>query len=733
MNTFVNAEQDLQDSIHEPAGTRLLVNHLIQDKETNEVFRILYLPKESGQNGFWIQTSSKSNIPKPFCEPDVLLALHTKRFEIIADTKALKDEEPPSRPRIELRDRSYNLIKDLVAAEPDIFDVHIRAQLLKQTEERTGVKANNLYGFLGRYWRGGKTIDALLPDFNNCGGHRTGQSIKTRQGRPKRAGMNGKVLTEKDYGIFEKSIKEFYTGKKKSGLTDTYQYMLDNYYVRPSGKDDPRPVSLNPDEKPSLAQFRYWFKMHTDTVETKKEKEGEHLFNLLHRSVTGKSETRVYGPGMACQIDATIGDYYLVRKHHRESIVGRPVMFFVKDIYSRMIIGMHITLENASWNAAMRALHNTVNDKVSYCRRYGIEITPDEWPCRELPAAITADNGEMGDKGVEDAIARLAIMIENTPPYRGDLKGIIEKNFDLINLKLRNIVPGHVEKDAGTRGADDYRQDACVDFDTFVYVVIRSVLFYNNHHYMDYYEKTPQMRQDKVRPIPLELWNYGKRHISGALRMISEDDIKRILLPRDTAKVTEAGIYFHGLYYTCQKAESENWFSKANIFGRRSIPVLYEQDCVDNIYIPGDESGLVTCSLVDKSLEYAGLSHDDMDVYKEEDAAEKAGYNQAEDQARAEFSYDIRTKLQDCLTAKESRSKIKKALSRESIDLNRTAEREELSGAAAAKERQAAMGIGTGQTGTGSAASSPHTDEDRTMDSAMDDLLGNLMKEAGLD
>ena len=84
MNAFVNAEQDLQYSIHESAGTRLLVNHLIQDKETNEVFRILYLPKESGQNGFWIQTSSKSNIPKPFCEPDVLLALHTKRFEIIA-------------------------------------------------------------------------------------------------------------------------------------------------------------------------------------------------------------------------------------------------------------------------------------------------------------------------------------------------------------------------------------------------------------------------------------------------------------------------------------------------------------------------------------------------------------------------------------------------------------------------------------------------------------------------
>ena len=215
--------------------------------------------------------------------------------------------------------------------------------------------------------------------------------------------------------------------------------------------------------------------------------------------------------------------------------------------------------------------------------------------------------------------------------------------------------------------------------------------------------------------------------------MISEDDIKRILLPRDTAKVTEAGIYFHGLYYTCQKAESENWFSKANIFGRSSIPVLYEQDCVDNIYIPGDESGLVTCSLVDKSQEYAGLSHDDMDVYKEEDAAEKADYNQAEDQARAEFSFDIRTKLQDCLDAKESRSKIKKALSRESIDLNRTAEREELSGAAAAKERQAAMGIGTGQAGTGSAAPVPHPDEDRTMDSAMDDLLGNLMKEAGLD
>ena len=204
---------------------------------------------------------------------------------------------------------------------------------------------------------------------------------------------------------------------------------------------------------------------------------------------------------MVAQIDATIADYYLVREHHRNQGIGRPVMFFIKDVKSRMIMGMY--------DCALMALKNTVEDKVGFCKRYGVDISQEEWPCHHLPVSITADNGEMGDRGVEEVIAKLGITIENTPPYRGDLKGIIENAFSMVDLKLRYIVPGHVDKDDGQRGSINRRKEACIDLKTFIQMLIRCVLFYNNRHYMKTYQMAPEMMAHGVRPVPRDLWNYG--------------------------------------------------------------------------------------------------------------------------------------------------------------------------------------------------------------------------------
>ena len=103
---------------------------------------------------------------------------------------------------------------------------------------------------------------------------------------------------------------------------------------------------------------------------------------------------------------------------------------------------MHVTLDNASWNQALLAIKNSAEDKVAFCRRFGVEITEEQWPCHHLPSVLIADNGEVGGKGVESLISELGIMVENCPPYRGDLKGIIEHAFCLAQGALKDILPG---------------------------------------------------------------------------------------------------------------------------------------------------------------------------------------------------------------------------------------------------------------------------------------------------
>ena len=720
----------------------LLPNTLIHDSQDGAKYRILYIEDMDGRaSGYWIDIAGKSNIPVLFREEDILEGLASGRYENLVDTSLLGsvDEATLSAAQKRVRDEAFDAIKDIVGSEPDIYDAKKRTGLLKKAEEKSGVKLNNLYRYLGKYWKGGKQRNALIPDFKNCGGHRTAASTQnTRQGRPKREGANGKILTEEDYQKFEKAIHTYYEKSSKTSLVQAYRDMIDFLYVRPKSKDDPSPVSLLPDEKPSLQQFRYWYKKNVDKVSSTKEKEGENKFALNHRAVTGKSETFLRGPGITVQIDATIGDVYLVRKNSREQIIGRPVLFFIKDVYSHMIVGMNITLDNASWNQALLAIKNTADDKVEFCRRYGVHITPEQWPCHHLPSSITGDNGEMGDKGVEEIIAKLGITIENTPPYRGDLKGIIEKNFDLIHLKLQPITPGYVCKDAGTRGAEDYRKKACLDYKTFVSIVIRIVLFYNNYHYMETYEKTLAMREHGVRPIPLELWNYGMRYESGLLRAVSREDILKVLLPHDKARVTEEGICFKQLYYTCREAEESFWFEQTRIEGVRTVLISYDPGSVDHIYIHAENGHLITCSLLARSAGYSTVTPEEMDGWKEDDANEKAAYNQTEEQARAELSHKLKETIDACLKEKASASEIKAALNRGSIQTNRDEEKREINGEKEALEEQERLGIGSIPSKDGPTHQVEGNDTNDTNDAndakaKIDKVIDAMMHEEGLD
>ena len=122
------------------------------------------------------------------------------------------------------------------------------------------------------------------------------------------------------------------------------------------------------------------------------------------------------------------------------------------------------------------AIMNAAEDKVKYCKSFGITISPEEWPCQHLPGSILADRGEMEGSIADCLVKELGVVIENAPPYRGDLKGIIEKNFHLINLAMTDLLPGKVKKDFGERCSRDYRLDARLDIRQFTAIIIRCVV-----------------------------------------------------------------------------------------------------------------------------------------------------------------------------------------------------------------------------------------------------------------
>ena len=124
-----------------------------------------------------------------------------------------------------------------------------------------------------------------------------------------------------------------------------------------------------------------WYGKKHDVKEKLSTRRGEVKFALNNRPILGKSDFGIMGPGAKYQIDATIGDIYLVSRFNRNEIIGRPVIYFIIDTFSRMIAGMYVGLEGPSWAGAMMALANAAADKVKYCAEYGVSIADEEWPC----------------------------------------------------------------------------------------------------------------------------------------------------------------------------------------------------------------------------------------------------------------------------------------------------------------------------------------------------------------
>ena len=421
-------------------------------------------------------------------------------------------------------------------------------------------------------------------------------------------------------------------GKEQLSLEKTYKKMLNEYYV--TKDENGSPIKLDPDLIPSRAQFLYWHRKNKDVPGEDKARRGERNYPLKSRSSIEKTETYLSGPCASAQIDATINHMFtLIRIVRWKRLIqfGRPVMYFLMDSFTRMVLGMHITLESPSWKSATMCILNAMEDKQEFCMKYGIQINSDDWPCHHIPGTLVGDRGEMESAEADLLVNKLGMRIENTPPYRGDLKGIIERHFHTINIDMADL-PGKMGSDFGERCTEDYRLSARLTLDEFISIIIHCVLLYNNFHYMEYYGKTMQMRQMKIKSVPLELWNFGMKYLSGVIRTVNRATVRYALLPSDKASITNHGILFKGLYYGFEQGFREHWFDSARIVGRETISVSFDPRDASFIYFqPAHNSEPVECYLLDSNKIDGHFTTEEMEQLQHAEHEEREIYRPTED------------------------------------------------------------------------------------------------------
>ena len=527
-------------------------------------------------------------------------------FAMVIDEKSIPDKYR------EIRDSNWKIVDFLWNSETkDVLVKEKRMKFIKEAAEKFNTYEKRIIRIISRFWQRGMNKNALLPDYSNSaakGQEKGDNGIK--RGRPRKPSYFGEVpegtnITEEIKSKIRMSIDLFYRKKQKKSVVETYTHMLERFFSDKYFKDGKEEIIVwNKDKIPTFDQFYYWFKKDKDFKNDYTFRNSEREFQLKYRELIGNSTMETFGPGSRYQIDATPADVYLLSSINRDKVIGRPVVYAVIDVYSRLVVGIYVGLEGPSWIGAMMALDNVVGNKIEFCKNYGIEISEDDWPESYLPETIIADRGEFEGYNVENLINNLNVKIENTAPYRGDLKGIVERYFRTTNEKIKHTTPGAIQKEYRVRGDLDYRLRATLNLREFTAIIIYQVLRHNKN-ILDRYPRERGLLEDEVAAIPIDIWKWGLKNRPCGFIKRDCDTVRLNILPKAKASISREGIKFKRMFYSCEKAMEEQWFINPE---KRSVEFVYDPRNMNYIYIPYNRGkDFYRCFLLEKSFMYKDL------------------------------------------------------------------------------------------------------------------------------
>jgi len=586
---------------------------LLRDTETSEVYRVV--SSDDSIFRYWLINVDDDSWP--FCIGKSLVHsyLENGKYQVeLEDTwrQCCSDvEDSRAAARLNIR---YALIEPLLARANEIALLRKRSRRVLVLKRVTDAKCSRqtIERLLKLFWKRGMNLSALRTDYSKCGGrgkrHKAGDK---KIGRPRTKSLGVGINADEEMYRRFRIAADYYLTQKKVSLKTAHDYLVQLFYSSHCENEQGQwtDVQVEPEKRPTVRQLHYYIVTHHSNSEIKRKRLGDHHYLLHERELPSTADSDIQGPGDRFEIDATVADVYLVSQFDRRRIVGRPVIYFAVDSFSRMIVGLYVGFEGPSWVGAMMVLANMVTPKAAFCSHYQIAITPDQWPSHHAPSSILADRGELLSlKLGHNIIKELGIEIGNTGSKRADMKALVERRFGIVPAIFKPFTPGYVEPDFGERCAKDYRLQARLNLFEFTQLVIYAVIEHNNEDIKGI--RVPAgMITEGLTPSPLDMWKWGIQHRSGRLKYLSLEEVQLNVMPEATAKITEHGIQFKKGYYSCPTAIRENWFALSRKKSR-DVTIGYDHRDLSCIYLkhPLLPNGYEQCVLRERSLDFLGKS-----------------------------------------------------------------------------------------------------------------------------
>ena len=475
-------------------------NDIIKSKDTT--YRIL---ENSGDKVFVVDCNKKS-VPKwialeelsPFC------------LDKLVELPDINDIDPLSR---KLAYERFSIVARIL---PFIQNKSQRSQITSQIAIEKSISKQTIKNYLWLYLAN-QNITALAP--------------KTKE-------------SENDLTADEKNIRwalnRYFYNQNKFYLTDVYTLMLKEKYCDAEGQLI--------EHYPTFNQFRYFYRKHKKMQNFYISRNGLTNYQRNNRPLLGNGIQEFANSIGVGLMDSTVVDIYLINDSNE--IVGRPILTACVDAYSGLCCGYSLSWEGGVYSLRNLML-NVITDKKKLCSKLGIKIDNTDWNCNKLPATLVTDMGKEYASDTFSQLTFLGIEIINLEPYRPDMKGAVEKFFDIIQNLYKPHLKGKgvIEPDFQERGTHDYRKDACLTMVDLEKIIVRCIVHYNTKVIKENFPYTEEMLSADIKPFSSDIWNYGLKKDRANLIKVDANTLIHTLLPRCEGKFTRRGLIVNKLRY----------------------------------------------------------------------------------------------------------------------------------------------------------------------------------------
>ena len=497
----------------------------------------LYRVLNVADDTIFVMDCLKPKMPywKSIAEADCKYVTEQELYERTGKAIVSLDDLDAVRRRVALN--RYTIIAGVL---PFLTDVNLRGEIIKRLANEHNLSAQTIRNYLYDYLIYQNTA-VLAP--------------KTKD--------KDKKLTP-DQKNMRWALNKFFYTKYKNSLKTAYALMLKNKYCDEFG--------VLKAEYPTFNQFRYFYRTHRKLQTYYIARDGIKDYQRNNRPLLGDG-VRAFAPNVGVGLlDATICDLYLV--DDSGSLIGRPILTACIDAYSGLSCGYNVSFVGG--NYSLRGLMlNVITDKVAHCKKYGITIEKTDWNCDKLPGTLVTDKGTEYVSENFEQITELGVSLINLPAYRPDLKGKIEKFFDLVQSAYKKHLKGKgvIEPDFRERGAHDYRKDACLTLKEFETIVLHCIIYYNTKLLLENFPFTEDMLKAQVKPFANCIWNYQLESLGSNLISVTTENLILTLLPRTNATFSRKGLKANGLRYKCEG------FTERFLSGGTVVVAYNPEDC----------------------------------------------------------------------------------------------------------------------------------------------------------